>query len=78
MSDVGDHVQRIQPGVGQSESTFRKKVRALWNEKTMQEHERILSTQIQAFTLIVSLQRRYVDVGIWLYIANRIVEIQHK
>jgi hypothetical protein len=60
ISDLKECVTRVKPSKGETRSGFMKKVRLLWNENAIMEHERMLSTQFQMFTVIIGLKGLYV------------------
>jgi hypothetical protein len=56
VSDIEEHVRSISPATDQGNASLVKKIKVLWKEDTMKEHERMLSTQFQAFSLIIGLK----------------------
>jgi hypothetical protein len=54
VAEIEDHVKRMMPREG-SRIGFLETFRALWNERTVQDHIRMLTTQFQTFSLFIQL-----------------------
>jgi len=53
--DIEKYVIQVIPKPGEATVGFRRRVRHLWNENAIKEHERMINTQFQAFNLLASL-----------------------
>jgi ABC-type transporter Mla subunit MlaD len=55
VSDIEERVQAVQRQPGESESSFGRKVKHLWNDNAIKEHERMINNQLVAFTLLIQM-----------------------
>lgn len=59
VTEIEDHVRRITPPDG-GRLGVADTIRALWNERTVQDYIRMVTTQFQAFNLFIQLLALYV------------------
>jgi hypothetical protein len=55
ISGIEDHVKKVAPRNDETKISLARKLRLLWNEDAMKEHERMVANQFQAFNLLLTL-----------------------
>ena len=61
IADIDEHVWKIQPKPGEEGVRFYNRIRHIWDEATILEQERRLTTQFQALDLFIRVLQLYVS-----------------
>lgn len=55
VSDIEKRVQDVQPQLGESESSFGRKLKHMWNDNAIKEDERMIINQLVAFNTVIQV-----------------------